>query len=883
MRRTVNSALVALGSSLLYAACGGDATEPPPPEPKATSATVVSGSGQNGTVGLQLPAPLVVEIDDQSSNPMSGVTVAFEVVAGGGSVSSASTSTDATGQASTNWTLGTEAGSGQQVRATVPGTNLMVLFNATAVAGPPVAVSPDSGNNQVAYRGSKLPALLVVRVRDQYANGVPNQLVQFAVVSGSGSVDSAVAFTDATGRARSGWTLGPDVGAQTVEAVVQGVTGSPVSFSATAHNLSITSVSPDPMVLGGTATIVGTGFDAVPGGNVVTVGGEAAVVTGATTSQLDITVPSACLPWGPVEVQVSVAPFTSAPDTNEVRPQSFLQMAVGEQVIVQDPSDFCLQFAEAPGSESYLIGVQSTAEAVTSLTSVMLSSKVPLGQPAPAPPPAALRAPAAGGVPRSLIGSATSRRLRRHRAAERGLRELDRRNFETLRHERPLLQRVGGASEAAIDPNAAVGDTVPLRVITDNTCSEYADITTVVRAKGNRGIFLEDIGNPAGGYTQADFESFSARLDDFIYDTDVGYFGTPLDQDGNGVVAVVVTKQTNLRGSLGFTSSCDYFARTDNTPASNEGEYFYQEAPDPTGTYGEAFTAAEARDIAPTILAHELVHIIQFSERLNAGGGFPSIWIAEGQATFGEEIVGHAVESRSPGQNYGLQIAINFDDTLSIDWYSTVVADMGFYFGWDPISTGNSDGRVPEAPHECSWLALPPENPGPCVGGRDAYGVPWTLLRWLSDQYGATYPGGEQGLQRDVTHNTLDGFALIESLVGTSIDTLLAQWAAMLYVDDFDETGLGNPRLEMSSWNLHDIFYGSFVSGDVVISLIEALRLQPSEALFGRFTRSAMVRGGSTYYSVVSGFDRSAMALKVTDPDGGVLPNEMQLWVVRLK
>jgi hypothetical protein len=886
MRRTIKwTSFTVLGVALVYGGCGGESTEPPPPDPEPSRVSVVSGSGQNGTVGQQLAAPLVVRIDDQSGNSMSGVTVSFEVAAGGGTVGSASTTTSAGGEASTTWTLGTEAGAVQQARAAVPGTNLTALFTATAEAGAPVAISPESGNNQSAYRGSKLPDLLVVLLRDQFANGVSNQLVQFAAVTGNGSVDSAVAFTDATGRARSGWVLGTDLGTQTAQAVAQGVTGSPVTFSAEAHNLNVASVSPDPIVLGGTATITGTGFDAAPGNNVVTIGGIGVSVTAASATQLDVAVPDACLPAGPVAIQVAVAPFTSAPDTNNIMPQSSLLMSVGEQVIVQDPDDFCLQFAEATGFESYLIGVQSTSEAVTSVTPITLSSALPLGSAAPAPSPSpSLRASRTGRVPLSLVETARSRRLRQHRAAEANLRELDQRNFETLRYQRPLPQRTS-PGDAAIDPNADVGDTVQVRVISDNSCSDFTEITTVVQARGDKGIFLEDIANPSPGYTLADFQSLSTQFEDFIYDTDVAYFGTPLDQDANSRAVIVVTKEVNERGSLGFTSSCDYFDRVD-APASNEGEYFYQEAPDPAGDHGEAFSAADAIALAPTILAHELVHIIQFSERIRSGGGFPSIWIAEGQATYGEEIVGHADENRSVGQNLELRVAINWDDTLSIDWYSDRVADMGFYFGWDPISDPEQvNNRISEAPHGCSWLALPPANPGPCVGGRDAYGVPWTLLRWLSDQFGGTYPGGEQALQHDMLANTLNGFELIESLVGVSIDTLLAQWAAMLYVDDWEEQvgGLGNPRLEMTSWNLYDIFYGSFQSGDVVVSLIEALRLEPNEVQFGQFTRSAEVRGGSTYYSIISGTDRSAVAVKAADAAGASLPANMQVWVVRMK
>ncbi len=863
--------------------CSGETIEPPPPDPQPTQAVVVSGNQQNGTVGQQLPASLVVQINDQSGNPMSGVAVSFEVTLGGGTVSNASGTTDASGQAATNWTLGTVAGSRHQVTAAVPGTNISVIFGATAGAGAPAAVSPDSGNFQFAYMGTRLPNYLVVLIRDQYANGVQGQLVQFSTEPGNGTPDSTVAYTDASGRARTRWLLGTIVGEQRAQAIVQGVPGSPVTFTATAHNLSIASVSPAPLVLGQAATIIGTGFDLTPANNTVTIGSTVVTVTAATETQLDIAIPNSCIPAGPIEVRVRVGAFTSAPDTSDITPTSFLSLSVGEQVIVQDPNDFCLQFAEASGSESYLVGVQSTSEVVTSLTPITLKGVTPLGSPGPAPEPIpSLSASARGNLPRNMLNGLRTRRLLRHRAAEAQIRELDRVNFETLRYVRLGPMK----TEAAIDSNVVVGDTIPIRVITASSCGEFAEITTVVRAKGLQGIYLEDVANPQPGYAEANFSTLRDQLDDFIYDTDVEYFGTTIDTDNNGRIVVVVTKEVNKRGSLGFTSSCDYFPRSENNQASNEGEFFYQEAPDPDGDHGEAFTVSEALAVAPTILAHELVHVIQFSQRLSANT-FPSVWIVEGQATFGEEVVGHVEEQRQAGQNYGLAVAVNLDDTTSIDWYSNRIADLGLYFGWDPITNDDVNERITEAPHECSWLALPPANPGPCVGGRDAYGVPWSLLRWLSDRFGSSYPGGEQALQRDIARTDMVGYDLIEAVIGAvspgiTIETLLAQWAAMLYLDGrsgFD----GHAVFDMTSWDLNDIFYGSYSDGQSQWTLIPALRLTPAGSAFAAFSRSANVRAGSTYYSVITGTDHAALAVSARGATGGVLPGHMQLWVVRMQ
>jgi len=868
--------------TVVYLGCGGeDTTEPLPEEPRATQAVVASGNSQTGAAGKTLPASLVVQINDQSGNAMSGVSVSFTVSAGTGTVSSTSGTTDASGQTSTNWTLGKVAGARQQVTAAVVGSaNISATFTATATPGDPFVISMVSGDDQFAYMGTKVPELIAVKVRDEYANDVPGHVVAFTLPTGRGSVDSTVAFTNSAGEAVTGWTVGNDVGQDTAFAsVAGGIAGSPVVFTATVHNLQISSVAPDTVLLGGTATLTGSGFDPVPANNNVMVGDLVATVNSATATALEISVPEACRPVGPVDFTVTVGGIPSAPVSNAITPGagSFLSLASGEQEIIQDPGDFCLQFGENAGTEEYLIGVQSTSEAVSTITPIRVTS---YSSGASIAPQALFTSLAGTTQHRSgwSLDPAQLERINRHRAAEARIRELDRLNFDRVRTEWSGPQRVSAPKTAAVDSTVLLGDTIAVRVITGETCSEYDSVTTVVRAIGTKGIWLEDIENPASGYTIADFNNLSQQFDDIIYQTDVNQFGEPSDADNNGRIVMVITKRVNERGSLGFTTSCDFAARGPSNEASNEGEFFYGETPDPNGEYGDTVTVADARSWLPVITAHELVHVIQISGRAASGGPFPAIWIAEGQATMGEEIVGHAYEGRAPGQNLPLEVALNWDDTTSFDWYSNVVVDMGLYFGWAPTMV-DAYINLDEAPHECTWLDN--DNGGPCLEGREAYGVPWSLLRWLSDQYGPGYAGGEAGLQRDIAGGTTAGFSLLENLVGQPIETLLAQWAATLFLDD--RPGVTNPALRITSWDLYDIFYGSHVLADGEYSLIPELRLTPKDATFTSFTETASVRAGSTYYTLISGANRAGTAIAIRDQQDLNLPSHMQVWIVRMQ
>ncbi|MCZ6857892.1 MAG: hypothetical protein O7F70_07825, partial [Gemmatimonadetes bacterium] len=260
--------------------------------PVASAMTKVAGDGQTATAGAALMASLAVQVNDQTGAAMANVSVNFSVTAGGGTVSSASATTDASGQASTDWTLGTTAGT-QTVRASVT-SNAAINQDFTATANPdmPVALTLVGGNMQTGLVNQPLANPIEVMVADQFGNGVSNQPVTFSLPPGTGSLGTTDANTGTDGLASTTWTLGPATGIQTAEATAAGLTGSPIAFTATGTTLSLSSVTPDPLVEGGTATLTGTGFDLTLGNNTVTVDGQSATVTVASTTSLTVTLPT---------------------------------------------------------------------------------------------------------------------------------------------------------------------------------------------------------------------------------------------------------------------------------------------------------------------------------------------------------------------------------------------------------------------------------------------------------------------------------------------------------------------------------------------------------------------------------------------------------------
>jgi hypothetical protein len=189
----------------------------------------VSGSGQTGAVNTLLPAPLVVRLLDGTGAPVAGATVLFSASGSNGTVTPTSATTNANGDASTSWTLGTLAG-GQTAIASASDVS-PVSFTATATAGVAAQLSIISGNNQAAGASQALPLPVVVGVSDAWGNVVAGADVSFAVTSGGGSITPTTVASDANGRAGASWTLGSQMGLQAAQATVAGVTA---TLSATA-------------------------------------------------------------------------------------------------------------------------------------------------------------------------------------------------------------------------------------------------------------------------------------------------------------------------------------------------------------------------------------------------------------------------------------------------------------------------------------------------------------------------------------------------------------------------------------------------------------------------------------------------------------------------
>lgn len=660
----------------------------------------------------------------------------------------------------------------------------------------------------------------------------------------------------------------------------------------------IGAISPRPLREGETATITGSGFAPTTTGNTVTVDGRTAAVLAATTTELRIRVPTfPCTPPREVSLRVSAGTADDGRTATLEPSAPALSLSVGEHRLVRPGDEPCLRFAGTDRSESYLVGVQSVSEAPGALSRVRV-----VGDAADPAAGAAVRAaghgPAASGAllpPEGREGRLGAGRplplspeREAHLTAESRIR-----GWETGRLRGgagsagipPATRRlhagpgarvgdgtrdrpgVGGVRALVSDRSLRISDTLRVRVpeVRTGMCEDFAEVDVVVRAVGERSLWLEDVENPVGGFEASDFRALRKLVDEEVWEYEADYFGAPTDLDGNGRIAVVVTGRLNRMdpGLQGFVFAGDLYDRAD-CASSDAGEVFYAKAPDPAGTLGPAWSVADARAVTPVVLVHELAHLIQMGRRIRAGLPPMETWMMEAQATLAEEVVGHAVTGRAAGRDYGFGTAFNPDGADTVDWYRSAFVDLAHYFGFEPSNAG-----IEGAPDRCGWLGA---DPSPCHGRALWYGVGWSFLRWVSDAYGPEWPGGEAALQAALVEERRTGFTAVADLLGTSNAELLARWSAALYADG-RVPGL-DPELSFGSWDLYEIFDGH---------LLQSALLRPPLRAFADFTDERSVRSASTAYLVLEGEGRPATTLRVESTGGGAPPAEVQLWVMRLR
>lgn len=214
-----------LAATVAILACGGDgkdSTSPNNPEepgggttsPAGLNIAVDSGfASRTAEIGSTLPASVHVT---RNGVGVADVVVTWIITAGDGSTADASSTTDATGLATTLWTIG-DTVRVNKLQATITGAS--ATLEVTPTPGPAVGLAKASPDSSAVVSGGSV--LLSVRVVDRAGNSVPGVTVHWSAAAGVLGATSAT--TGASGRAEVAFTTPSTPGSYTVTASGDGL------------------------------------------------------------------------------------------------------------------------------------------------------------------------------------------------------------------------------------------------------------------------------------------------------------------------------------------------------------------------------------------------------------------------------------------------------------------------------------------------------------------------------------------------------------------------------------------------------------------------------------------------------------------------------------
>jgi hypothetical protein len=880
MNRRTASALVLLAA--LGAGACSDSSGPTVGPPAVIVA--VMGNEQSGQAGAPLGTPVTVRVNDSQGQGVAGVVVTFAVQDGGGSVSAGQAQTDAQGQAQTVWTLGTQAGAEQRMVASFPrasGGTAVVLFRATATAGPPVALVKAGGDNQHGGTAAPLTDSLAVRVTDQFGNGVQGITVTFTAAAGS--VSPTTRTTDAQGFARTRWVLGPSQGVWQAQASAGSLPG--VTFTATAQPLAaITSVTPALLVPGGTMVISGINFPADPAAIALTVAGTAVTVTAATATEIRATLPTAgfgCVPTGAALVQLTAAGST----TTRAHPVQLVQQrgfAVGQGLVssTTDRLD-CLDLPQ--GGSRYVIALTNTNATVAGASTLGFRlSTVAAAQVQAAPstetgPSAAWVAPAA--VPPFTVAErqALLRAAQRRAAHERHHEQILRANAELVDATRgaALPRRAAAASTAGTAAIPEMGALLPMRVPRVDagtaSCNSFDEIQARVAYVGQRAIVLEDTANPVkGGALDAYYRQIGEEFDSRQYNIIRDNFGDPLALDAqlnnDGRLYMLFTRRVDGNRIAGFVFSGDFRSRTGPQACaqSNEAEIFYGYAPQNLSTnFQDEGSLQWWRWEIRSVVIHEVKHIASFASRIQQNVISEESWLEEASAMVAEEIWARQVFG------YGRD---------NVGYAASIGCELRGLFERAPCE-GRPGAMFSHFMQLADWMRTPDaRSPLGAAMTNDGsfYGSGWALLRHLVDHSGRP----EAEILRELNQSTTRGAANVQARTGRSFNDVIGDWALAMALDD--RTGVASTgRWHVPGWNLRDVYAGLNFEQPGVMPTRWPLAETPLSFVNATQNVSGL-RGGSTTYFELAGTS-VPLALHILGEDGGPLSSALRIQVFRIQ
>ena len=600
-------------------------------------------------------------------------------------------------------------------------------------------LSITSGADQIGLPGSLLEEPIAVQLQGDHS--VRCRAITFSAPAGSGiEFDPALVHTDSAGTASTRVRLGTVLGRHTIEIDFDGNPNAPTKLTLeTAEQPVITEVVPAQARSSEPITIRGRNFSSLASGNDVRIGGIRATVTVASTSELRVTVPR-CLDSGSAQVVVRRGQIQSQPVALAVEGTGSRLVALKAGEALREAGDLsCLRLTPQDDSARYLIVPVNAGVEGRPTAGFLLSAS---SGNTPPPPPASMQSP---GVVDARV--AFESRLRRLESALTVI---------------PAQARLRAQARTRVHV-PELGERRQFNVIAPYG---YDRVTAMVRGLGRHVVIYVD----EEGYdlSPSEIEPLLRTFDDVIQPTVIDVYGNTSDIDGNGRVAVLLTPAVNRLtppGSYGFVSGffygCDLLS-TAECETSNEGEVLYGVMPDPRGEYGIRHPVDFIMRILPGVMAHELMHLIHFNERVLVSGlpVMETLWLAEALAHSAEDTVagvmrnrGDAVGAREMTRENYLRASL----FLARPEVTSLVATYG---------SGTLEER----------------------------GAGWLLLKYLLVRAGP-------GVLGQLVHSRGMGSQNIADVTGLNWSSLVRDWAAALYA-----AGVNQRRLAESNFGDFDLY-----------------------------------------------------------------------------
>jgi hypothetical protein len=425
--------------------------------------------------------------------------------------------------------------------------------------------------------------------------------------------------------------------------------------------------------------------------------------------------------------------------------------------------------------------------------------------------------------------------------------------------------RATGPRMAVLATAPALGTVLNLNV-SQSFCDNQDRRGGRVVAVSNRAVIVEDTMNPAGGFTQADYDHIAATFDSLVYPLNTAAFGEPQDVDGNGRVIIFYTRAVNELTPRnvnyivgGFFYGRDLFPLAAGggfpaCPGSNYAEMFYMLAPDPTGVVnGNARSTAFVRNSTVGVVGHEFQHLISASRRLYVVEGVDGTdwsedaWLNEGLSHIAEELLFYHRAQLGPRQNLGGSIIDPLNTRNAFIEFQD--ANYGRYSLW--LENPDQDSPYDEAFGETDDLST--------------RGAAWSFLRWAADQRA----GDDNQLWFSLVNSAQVGLANVETVLGQNPIDLFRAWSVAAYTDD---AVAGVPAaFTHPSWNYRSLY----------TKIDNRYPLEVSSLTSGTPTSLTLVAGGTAYLR--AGVNAGQRASVQVTSGGAVPPQNLFVTIVRTK